>query len=333
MTPVRIAVLGVAHVHAEGYAAWLTSQPDVDVIGFAEDDPDLGQEFASSTSLQLLPLADLLALHPHGVIVCSETVHHRRYVEAAAQVHAHVLCEKPIATSLADAQAMLKTCEAAGVAFRTAFPARYSPAVQSVRAQLQAGQLGTVLAYSGVNHSIAPDHERAWFSDPVLAGGGAGMDHIIHLVDLLRHLGERIERVSAQLRPVPQWTIPGHDHTDAAGLVTLTLASGTVATIDPSWSRPRTYPRWGHLKLDVTGTGGLRSLDVFAEHLSVTNGRGRQWAGFGSDLNAGMLRDFLKVCTRGSPTLLADGSAGLESLRVVLAAYDSSRSGRPVSLS
>ncbi|THF86084.1 Gfo/Idh/MocA family oxidoreductase [Deinococcus sp. KSM4-11] len=332
MTPVRMALLGIAHVHAEGYATWLARQVDVEVIGFAEDGSALAAGFAASTGLRHLALADLLALHPHGVIVCSETVHHRSYVEAAASAGAHVLCEKPIATTLADAEAMLDACRRAGVAFHTAFPVRYSPAVQTLCAELQGGRLGGVLAYSGVNHSVSPDHERAWFSDPALAGGGAGMDHIIHLADLLHHFGERVERMAAQLRSVPQWTVPGHDQTDAAALVTLTLASGAVATIDGSWSRPRTYPRWGHLKLDVTGTGGMRSLDAFAEHLTVTNAHGRQWAGFGSDLNAAMLREFLTVCTGGTPPILADGRSGLEALRIVLAAYDSSRLGQPVAL-
>jgi predicted dehydrogenase len=271
MTQTTVALLGVAHVHAEGYAAWLTRQPDVDVLGFVEDDPVLAAGFAASTGLRRLPLQELPERNPRGVVVCSETVHHRAYVDAAAQAGAHVLCEKPIATTVADAQAMLDACTRAGVAFHTAFPVRYSPAAQTLRAQLRAGELGAVLAYSGVNHSVAPDHERAWFSDPALSGGGAGMDHIIHLADLLLHFGERVEGVRAQLRAVPEWTVPGHTS-------------------------------------------------------------GRHWAGFGPDLNAAMLRDFMGVCQGRAAALLAGGHDGLEALRVVLAAYDASRSGHPVTL-
>ena len=333
MTPVRIALLGVAHVHAEGYAAWLTGQPDVDVIGFVEADPQLAAEFADSTGLRLLPLPDLLTARPHGVVVCSETVHHRSYVEAAARAGAHILSEKPLATTLEDAQALLDACALAGVTLHTAFPVRYSPAVRHLRAQVQAGVLGNVLAYSGVNHSVSPDHERAWFSGPALAGGGAGMDHIIHLADLLHHFGERVQSVYARLIPVPAWTIPGREQTDAAGLVTLTLESGAVATIDCSWSRPRAYPRWGHLKLGVVGTAGMRSLDAFAEHLSVTNVQGRRWAGYGADLNGAMLRDFLTVCGGGDAALLASGQDGVRALQVVLAAYESEGMGRAVVLS
>lgn len=330
MTPVRLALLGVAHVHADAYAAWLTAHPGVRPLGFSEEDPHLGAEFAVRTGLAHLPLAELLEAGPQGVIVCSETIRHRPLVEAAARAGAHVLCEKPIATTLEDARAMGEACARAGVSFRTAFPVRFSPAVGELRGLLRAGLLGDVLAYSGVNHSVCPDREQGWFSDPGLAGGGAGMDHIIHLADLLHLFGERVEGVYARLTPVPAWVLPEHAGVDAAGLVTLRLASGAGATLDCSWSRPRTYPRWGHLRLDVIGTRGLQSLDAFAESLAVTGAAGRHWVGYGTDLNALMLEDFLNLCTGERPSLGADWNAGYEALRVVLAAYESQARGRAV---
>lgn len=332
MTPVRIAMLGVAHVHAGGYATWLNAQPDVQVIGFSEDNPHSAAEFASQTGWQHYPPSELLALGPHGVIICSETVRHRPLVEAAARAGAHILCEKPLATTLDDAQAMRAACQAAGVQFYTAFPVRYSPAVRQLREGVQSGQLGQVLSYTGINHSVCPDRDAAWFSDAALAGGGAGMDHIVHLADLIGFYGERAKSVYARLIPVPEWVLPEHSAVDAAGLVTLQLASGAMATMDCSWSRPRTYPRWGHLKLDVSGTGGMRSLDAFADSLTVTNPQGRQWAGYGPDLNAAMLREFVNACRGQRPQHLADWEAGFEALRIVLAAYASQQMGQPVRL-
>ncbi|UBV44497.1 Gfo/Idh/MocA family oxidoreductase (plasmid) [Deinococcus taeanensis] len=332
MTPTRIALLGVAHVHADAYAAWLTGCADVQLLGFSEDSPELAAEFASRTGLPHLPLAQVLAAGPHGVIVCSETVRHRVLVEAAAQAGAHVLCEKPIATTLDDAQAMNQACKQAGVGFRTAFPVRFAPAVQQLRQLVLTGALGQVLAYSGVNHSICPDQERHWFSDPQLAGGGAGMDHIIHLADLFHLFGEQVDSVYARLTPVPAWVLPGQAPVDAAALVTLRFASGASATIDSSWSRPRTYPRWGHLKLDVTGTQGLQTLDIFADSLTITGVTGRHWAGYGTDLNALMLRDFLNLCTQREHSVGADWEAGFQALRVVLAAYQAEAQAQAVYL-
>lgn len=332
MRRLNIALLGAAHVHAAGYAGWLGAQAHVTPLGFSETDPQLAAEFARETGWTHRPLPDLLALHPDGAVICSETAHHRPLVEAAAQSGAHVLCEKPIATTLTDSQAMRDACTRAGVHFRTAFPLRFSPAVQTLRDLLTAGKLGEVLAYAGVNHSVCPDRERPWFSDPTLAGGGAGMDHLVHLTDLLLHFGEQPQSVYARLRPVAAWVLPEHAGVDAAALVTLRLASGASATIDGSWSRPRTYPRWGHLKLDVTGTAALHSLDAFADHLTVTGGQGRHWAGYGPDLNAAMLTDFLTLCAGQGEGHGADWAAGHETLKVVLAAYASERTGQPVRL-
>ncbi|WP_420595603.1 Gfo/Idh/MocA family protein [Deinococcus sp.] len=326
----RIALLGVAHVHARSYAELLSKRSDVEVLGFTEDDPQMAAEFAHHTGLRHATAAELLALKPHGVIVCTVNAQRLQPVEWAASTGAHVLCEKPIATTEADAQTMRRACEAAGVQFVTAFPARFSPAVASLAQQLRSGQLGSVLAYSGINHSVSPDREQPWFSDAVQAGGGAGMDHIVHLADLLRYFGERPTDVYAVLRPVPEWVVAQHSEIDAAGLVTLRLASGASATIDCSWSRPQGYPRWGQLRLDVTATQGLLSLDVFADHLHVTRGA-YQWQGYGEDLNARMLGDFIQVCRTGRAgrSNWADGYAAL---RVVRAAYASSQRGEAVGL-
>lgn len=327
---VRLALLGVAHVHAEAYAALLRAREDVHLLGFCEADPELARAFALVSGLDCLPLAQLLAALPHGVIVCSETAGHPDLVRAAAAAGAHVLCEKPIAIHEADALSMGRACEEAGVQFVTAFPARFSAGVQALGQELRSGQLGAPLSYSGVNHSVAPDRHHPWFSRPEQSGGGAGMDHIVHLADLLRFLGERPTEVYACLRPVPEWVRPEAATTDAAGLVTLRLASGATATIDCSWSRPPGYPRWGQLRLDLVASGGVACLDVFAQHLQVS-GAGHAWEGYGPDLNASMLEDFLRVCRTGEPGR-ADWRDGYEALRVVRAAYASAASGQPVRL-
>ncbi|GGR06891.1 Gfo/Idh/MocA family protein [Deinococcus ruber] len=327
---IRLALLGVAHVHAQGYAALLRGREDVRLLGFSEADPEAARVFAAESGLNALPLADLLNARPDGVIVCSETVHHLSLVEAAAAAGAHILCEKPIALTEEQAQAMQRVCRAAGVQFVTAFPARFSPDVQRLRQQMRGGELGPVLTYSGINHSVAPDREHPWFSDVRLAGGGAGMDHIVHLADLLRHFGEQPAEVYARLLPVPAWVHLDHSDIDAAGLVLLRLASGATASIDCSWSRPRGYPRWGHLQLNVVAASAMLSLDVFAQTLNVS-GAAYRWAGYGPDLNALMLADFIRVCRDARPGR-ADWQDGYEALRVVRAAYDSAAAGQPVRL-
>jgi predicted dehydrogenase len=129
---------------------------------------------------------ELLAKQPEGVIVCSENARHRGLVELAAAAGVHVMCEKPLAITPEDAQAMVAACREAGVILMTAFPMRFSPVMLEVKALLDRNGLGRVYAVNSTNNGQMPARHRAWFVDRNLAGGGAGMDHIVHLADLLR---------------------------------------------------------------------------------------------------------------------------------------------------
>ena len=84
----------------------------------------------------------LIEARPDGVIICTENNKHRPLVEMAAARGVNVLCEKPIATTLADARAEVEACEKGGVLFMTAFPMRFSPPLLEVKARLEAGDLG-----------------------------------------------------------------------------------------------------------------------------------------------------------------------------------------------
>lgn len=197
----RIGILSFAHLHAEGYQASLRTLTGVELVGFSHEDAEEGRRFAAEYGLRWYPShQELLAEGLDGVVVCSENARHRELVEMAAEAKCHVLCEKPIEASLEDAQAMREACERNGVHFMTAFPMRFAPSVQSVRAAIQQGQLGQVYGVNGINHAEIPTAHRAWFADKERAGGGAVMDHVVHLADLLRwYFGAEVTEVYAEV--------------------------------------------------------------------------------------------------------------------------------------
>jgi len=218
---------------------------------------------------------------------------------------------------------MQRAVEKTGVRFMTAFPMRFSPALIEARALLASGRLGAVRALVGVNHSENPKR-------PELAGGGAVVDHSVHLADLYRWLlGAEIERVYAEVSNPFDPASP----VDTAGLLLLELSGGIPASIDASWSRPPNYPRWGHLKLEIVAERGTLVLDAFAGHLHHWRADdGYQWVGYHPDPTAAMVRAFLDAVAkdRPPPVSFADG---LAALKVVLAAYRAADTGRPVALS
>jgi UDP-N-acetylglucosamine 3-dehydrogenase len=329
----RIGIMSFAHLHAEGYVGNLRRISGVEFIGFSDTDAERGKHFADVFGARWFPThAALLAKKPDGVIVCSENATHRELVEMAASAGIHVLCEKPIEVSLADAEAMRDVCQANHVNFMTAFPMRFAPSVASVKAAIDRGDLGRLYAINGINHSEIPRAHRAWFAQKALAGGGAVMDHTVHLVDVMRwYVGSEIVEVYAE---VDNLFYPGEVDVDTAGAVLLTFANGLFASIDCSWSRPTFYPRWGHVKMDVVGENGFVTLDAFAEHLTVYSQRTTRqptWVNWGTDVDQRMVEEFV-ASIREKRQPFITWNDGYQALRMALACYQSAQSGQPVSL-
>ena len=139
-----VAILGCAHrPHAWSYARALASSPNARLAGVFDATPELGQSIADEFGVAYHDDARVLleSARVQAVVVCSATAEHRALVELAASRGRHVLCEKPIATTLEDAQAMIEACQRAGVQLHTAFVTRFLPLVQQVRATLLAGEL------------------------------------------------------------------------------------------------------------------------------------------------------------------------------------------------
>jgi len=328
---VRVGMLSVAHVHAPWYLEALAAMPGVALVGLWDEDAELADDRARAVGTQafgeLGPLLDAV----DAVVIAGVNRDHRALVEQAAAAGRHVLCEKPLATSVPDAIAIVEACRTAGVRLMTAFPSRTNSVVESLAASIRAGEVGEVVSFEGVNSGEMPDVHGAWFVDPALAGGGAVTDHVVHLADLYRWLsGSEVREVYAVANRILQ---DGFDAVETGGLVTLRFENAIFATIDCSWSKPRAYPTWGGMTLEVLGTGGALDMDAFRQHLDVYGRReeGVRWPFFGSDANAAMLAEFI-AAVREDREPAVTGMDGLRAVEIVDAAYRSIASGQPVRL-
>ena len=327
----RVGFLSTAHVHVDAYVGNIRAA-GAEAAGVTDDDAERGTRWASAHAVPWFSSPEhLLEAGLDAVIVGSETVHHRRLVELAAAAGVAVLCEKPLATNDDDARAIVDVCAAAGVPLMTAFPMRFSPPLRETATLLADGALGEVYACTGTNQSVLPTRHGAWFADPVLAGGGAVMDHVVHLADVLRwYLGQDpVEVYAATNRILHRDTVA----VETGGLVMLSYPGGVFATIDSSWSRPEGYPTWGGLTLELVGEHGTIAVDAFSQHLTVHRAPPDRldWPMWGSDANQGMIEEFLDAARqRRRPSVT--GEDGLAATRVALAAYRSAASGEPVAL-
>ncbi|MCG7308895.1 Gfo/Idh/MocA family protein [Brachybacterium sp. ACRRE] len=329
--PLRIALLSCAHTHAAGYAALLDAREDVDLV---VSDPDgFGDVHVSERSRIVGSHEEALDAWsdgpdgPDAVVVTSANAHHRDLVLEAARRGAHVLCEKPLATTVADAEQMVEACRESGVLLMTAFPVHFAPQVASLREAVARGGIGEVVGVTGTNNGKLPTG-RDWFTDVELSGGGALVDHTVHIAQILDSVFGEPETVHAVTNRILFADRAG-DGAETGGLVTLTYADGLVATIDCSWSQPADAPTWGGVTIQAVGTQGQLAVDPFSQHV----GGFGQWLPYGANLDELMLDAFLDAARQGNGSdVEPSGEAGLRTVKIVAAAQESVRTGQPVAL-
>jgi predicted dehydrogenase len=313
---VDVVIVGCAHrPHAWSYARALASSPSARLVGVFDEDESLGRSVADdfdtpwTDDLESLLGTDGL----DAVVVCSPTARHRDHVAAAAARGLQVLCEKPLATTAADGLAAVAACREAEVQLHVAFVSRFLPHVRSIKATLDSGALGDVVGVRAGNRGRPPlpPTYPAWITRPEESGGGALLDHSVHLTDLVRHLtGREVALVAAETG-----TLLWDTEVEDCALLSLVLEGGAVAGLDPSWSVPANNPWDYDFFLRLVGTRGSADLDDLAESVRVVSSRradGLRLAGFADDPDAAMIENFC---------------ASVRALEVALAGYASSAAG------
>ena len=328
----KIGMMSFAHHHGEAYIQNLRAVPGVELVGVADEQTRRGRRIAREHNTQFFDsYADLLDARPEGVIVCSENSKHRPLVEMAAAAGVNVLCEKPLATTLEDARAIVEACDLAGVLLMTAFPMRFSTPLLEIKNLLDGGDLGQIYCFNATNQGELPTKHRKWFVDPVLAGGGALMDHTVHLVDMMRwFLGSEVKEVYAQTNQVIH---AAEVEVETGGLELITFQNGAFASIDTSWSRPPYWPAWGGLAFEMVTERGAVIVDAFKQNITIYSHTTQRpsWAYWGSDANQAMINEFVQAIQENRPARVT-GMDGYRAVEVTLAAYQSAETGQPVKI-
>lgn len=323
----KIGILSTAHMHAYSYAHCLGDIEDVELFGIADDNEERGQKAATQfQTTYFRDYHDLLKENIDAVIICSENSRHKEMTIAAAEAGKHVLCEKPLATTVEDAWEMIEVCKKYNVKLQTAFPVRYNPPVQRVKQMIDSGELGRIVSIRGTNRGQNPG---GWFVDPELSGGGAVLDHTVHVVDLMRwFMNSEVKEVYAEVD-----TVFNDIDIDDCGLLMLEFENGVFASHDPSWSRCKTFPTWGDVTMEIVGTNGVVQLDAFKQHLMVYNDEENKshqdfW-GYSHDL--GLVEDFIN-CIKEDRGPSISGYDGLKAMEVAIMAYKSASTKKPIKI-
>ncbi|WP_143305505.1 Gfo/Idh/MocA family protein [Chitinophaga vietnamensis] len=195
----RIAVAGISHAHV----AWILGRPDkgdISLVGIYETDTALSHRYAHRYHLpekifytSLTKMLD--AVKPAAVVAFGDIVSHRAVVEAAAPRHIHVMVEKPLATTVADALAMQALAKQHQIQLLTDYETSWYPSVaktfQLLHDSAYVGQVRKVVindGHQGPKEIGCGPEFLAWLTDPVRNGGGALMDFGCYGANLMTHL-------------------------------------------------------------------------------------------------------------------------------------------------
>lgn len=320
---VRVGIAGVVHVHAPSYARCLTANEGADLVGVWDQEAASAAEFAQSAGCRSFGSLDELVASCDALVAAGTNIGHAGIIEVALAAGRHVLCEKPLAASRAELQRIEAADAAHPGQLATAFPCPYSPVFDRLVGIVRSGEIGRVLAVAATNRGKCPG---GWFVERDKSGGGAMIDHTVHVADLLwRLLGARPATVAAETGN----RLLGLEVEDTAHL-TLGFPGGVFATLDSSWSRPGSYPTWGDVNLAVTGEAGTCQAELFGQGFGIVSDAVRHH-GTGSDLDAAMVADFVCSVRESKPHLIT-GEDGLWASRVALAAYESAETGQAVAV-
>jgi 1,5-anhydro-D-fructose reductase (1,5-anhydro-D-mannitol-forming) len=265
-----------------------------------------------------------------AIYVATPVARHCPDVLAAVAQGKHVLCEKPLALTVAEAELMRDASVAAGVQAMTCFYQRFNARHRRIRDLLTIGTIGRVTAARWSFSGRSPDSPGAWRQDRAVAGGGSYLDNASHCVDLVRYLLGEVVAVTAFVD-----TLAARYEVEDTASSILLLETGAQVVVTSHWSALDPDEARSSV-LEVSGTEGTIVAsplhDKFSRgQLTVATAGGERHETYEASTHVALVEAFAAALAEGRPPPITFDD-GLASLRVVLAVYESARTGAVVRL-
>jgi UDP-N-acetyl-2-amino-2-deoxyglucuronate dehydrogenase len=334
---VRVALVGCGRISRNHIEA-IRNVDELQLVSVADTDLPRAQAIGAAEGVAAFgSLDEMLDAVPSDLVaVCTPSGLHPQHGIIAARTGRHVLTEKPMAISLAAADDLVQTCDAAGVHLFVVKQNRLNPAIQLLRRAVDKGRFGRI--YSA-NTTVRWTRPQEYYDAEPWRGtwefdGGAIMNQASHYVDLMQWLVGPVESVMAKTA-----TQARRIEAEDSGVALLKFRSGALGVIEVT---VLTYPR--NLEGSITILGEKGSVKIggtavnrvdhwlFAEYddddklIETASTNPPTVYGFGHE---GYYRNVLKVL-RGEARADTDGRAGRKSLELILGIYESAKTGREV---
>lgn len=263
------------------------------------------------------------------VYIATPNYQHCEHTLIAAKRGLHILCEKPMAMNLKEAEQMIEVSRQNNVKLMIGHTRRFHAGYQWARNCVTKGFLGEITAVRAVNEVYCPAEPTQWRFVPELSGGGAIMDIGIHSFDLLRYLsGREITQVSA-LTNTRSYPFP----IDFISAVLIKFDNGVPGTVNVS----RNNHQYGVGSFEINGTEGKlvgqrSGGSMLTVKVSLHRPRGPKVHKLTSNPFAAEIQHFAQ-CIENDQEPMTNGEEGMKNLEICLAAYESSRNNCTVDIS
>jgi len=346
---VRVGVIGVGGFgicHVQVYS----ELPEVSLMAVADIDEKRAENVAAQYGVKHY-YSDYRRLLDHKdidiVSICTPEPDHREPTVHAAQAGKHILLEKPIATTLENAHAIVEAVNNAGVKLMIGFLFRFVTNRMRLKQYVESGLLGELVSASAIRHT------KLSTARPVAARVGPGaniMEEGIHEIDLLRWwVNSDVETVYA--KGVEKSLAEEFPGVCDVWSLTLSFRNGAIGHLESSWvlpvatwTRPKDWKKsWVacNLKFNIIGTKGTVFCDGFPTSIYAWDEEGWKFPdegtldfGYGK-INGALKRElshFVECIAKGIEMKGATVEDGQKALEIVFAAMKSSKENRPISL-
>ena len=330
---VRWGIIGAGDIAERVTAPAMAAAPHATLVAAMRRDIAAAQEFAARHGAsRAYDRVEALLAHPDidAVYVATPVARHCPDVLAAAASGKHILCEKPLALTALEGERMREACEQAGVRCMTCYYQRFNARHRRIKEILEEGRIGQVTSIRMNFSGRSPQRTGAWRQDPEQSGGGVYIDNGSHCIDLLRFFFGEVVSAGAFVETL----VEGYAVEDTASSI-LKLANGAQAVVTCQWSTGDPDADRNAV-MEILGTDG--AILSSPQHEKFSRGRllvatdsGEQSYSFEESTHVNLLEEFAAAVAEGrTPAISIED--GIAAQRVVEAVYESSRSGKLVSI-
>lgn len=339
MSKIKVAVIGCGAIAQRRHIPEYAANDNVELVAFADPIIERAEQMAeqyggkSYASIEQLLEAEKV----DAVSVCTPNYLHAQHSIAAANAGAHVLVEKPMATSKEDAEKMIEAARKNNVYLMVGHNQRLMPPHVKAKELLDSGKLGKVLTFRTSFGHAGPegwsvDGRESWFFRKEEAVMGAMGDLGVHKADFIRYLlADEVVEVSGFIGTTHK---EGTDVDDNATCI-LRMKSGAIGTLVASWTQYKGGDNSTVLWCEngVIKIGATSGDEVVVE---LTNGTQETYkvgamATNEKQVPSGVIDAFVESIKTSTPPSIS-GEEGMRSLNVILAAFESQATGRSIKL-